>query len=88
MTTREESEAAARRYRLNRDIAIDCIQLPSRHLCDMQTLADSFLAERAERQRRIEAAAREIYTGISYQWPADVREVERVIMRHLDGETT
>lgn len=99
MSTKEEIEAALRRRRddyqqgeaslllhgCDKVTAEDIVDAVRRD--DDRTLADAFVDGRAERQRRIEAAAMEIYTGISYQWPADVREVERVLARHL-GEAT
>lgn len=48
------------------------------------TLADAYLAERAERQRRIEAAAEAVHAlDVS-----SVKLIRDIITRHLDGETT
>ena len=103
MTTREEIEAALERRRDNyrtfreellgrttrfqRDSAVDMWRVR-----DADTLADAFLAERAERQRRIEAAATEIWRKIPKEFAhferGQVGQLIAIITRHLIEETT
>ena len=101
MTTREEIEAAAKRrilYHLLRS-AIYTGGVNQRE-ADGYTLADAFLAERAERQRRIEAAAREVVDEIiamaerlmvnEFRYTREMlgEVTTKIITRYLDGETT
>lgn len=104
MSTREEIEAAVdvvRRYDEVRKTdsrtiieALGCLSVIG--VVDLvgasrQVLADAFVAERAERQRRIEAAAHKIFltkcqVGVTC---ADCTErIRDIITRCLDGETT
>ena len=89
MTTREEIEAAKKR-RLHYFVQGSPLY-PGGFIqreADAYTLADAYLAERAERQRRIEAAVREILGScnvgcICAQCEDRMRDI---ITRHLDGE--
>ena len=86
MTTREEIEAVAKR-RLHY-FAQGSLTYPGGFIqreSDAYVLADAFLAERAERQRLIEAAADEIYKmQFVFEEP---RDIAATITRHLDGES-
>ena len=81
MRTREEIEAAVdvwRAYRAGRAVPIGF------SMEAVQVIADAYLAERAERQRRIEAAAEAVHAlDVS-----SVKLIRDIITRHLDGETT
>ena len=81
MTTREEIEAALLWYSHDDGSPlVDGIQ----HL---NTLAGLYFEYRAERQRRIEAAAAEIWRRIPGDF-VDVGEICDIITRCMDGETT
>ena len=98
MTTREEIEAAAARYEAGAvayvkqkdDIgAWSEYWRPAQKDNDLHTLANAYLAERAERQRRIETAAEEldsVLTELSCVASPKARQVAiaRVITKHLE----
>ena len=99
MSTREEIEAAERLARQQMYVK-DCKHLWNAHRqcqwchsmqrdVDVGIVSDAYLAERAERQRRIEAAAAEIAKTCAF-WArggATALCVD-IITRHLDGKTT
>lgn len=96
MTTREEVEAVGKRYAawIDNDMPtpVRMRYERDRHiLVDRHILADAFLAERAERQRRIEAAATEIWRKIPKEFAhferGQVGQLIAIITRHLE-ETT
>lgn len=65
----------------------DAERLDSRkRLQDCARIAEAYLAERAERQRRIEAAAEELWRKVPGDF-IDHGEIRDIITRHL-GETT
>ena len=101
MSTREEIEAAIERWGQHKK-RVDDAQSPyysgtfeqDEHRFallarDMRLLADAFMSDRAERQRRIEAAAHKIRSRFSCapHWQA-IDEIRDIITRCLDGETT
>ena len=95
MTTREEIEVAVERFEGSGGFACSFIEECED---DLFILAQAYITERAERQRRIEAAAEKIEQStmqILLRNGVDMRkhrlvivkEVTEIITRCLDGET-
>lgn len=85
--TREEIEAAANRWS---KALSDPAYLASRDIeRDAELLADAYLSERAERQRRIAAASEEldsVLTELSCVASPEARQaaIARIITKHLE----
>ena len=85
MATRDEIEAAVERFEGSGGFACSFIEECED---DLFILAQAYITERAERQRRIEAAARVTYLSVVRHGGIDESHLRDIITRCLDGETT